>query len=590
MSWNPSAPISVPELYFWAVIKPSAVHSVAYLKSSLATSAAAQVKGGEYLALVLDPNTPAILGGRLEPNSGITSAYLVQPSRYPLPDAFLPIAPCGVGTRKPVTPDFEWPFEECVIDTGRHFIFQHVSADTRNARPYHGDAARALASLCIHDGNEEDRKRYRKRLAAEKVLRGLEDLSSKHATWWTTFSRKSRVAEKVPGQFFAPEWISAEIRYDIESFDRFLPVSQCFDDMAEIERFRAKFSRPSTERTIHWTLAQAPYTTPDALLESAAEIPCPSDVIEYICNLEGPRTPGPEQKEDLKPEGEDGNDDDDWDPWRVNPLDELAYPTPPPPSFEPDALQVVYLDIFGTLIDNEKGLYTALGPLLARCPFRFERAEALSFYLESEDETKERMPTAPYSEILLHAYTAMARRLGLTPSDTEAFAFAASIARWPLVDGAVACLRALRPHVPALVALVDLDDATLQKCAAFSALAPYFAEMWPWDASQEYRPYLDAFEPSFTYHDNMGVPRERRCFVSSGLYRDLEPASECDIPVIWVRNPDRIAGSLPSDEATFAWKVCDGLDGVIRALLPRKVAGTVTTVELQATIRKFAQM
>ncbi|KAJ7100927.1 hypothetical protein B0H15DRAFT_464831 [Mycena belliarum] len=350
MSRDTSAPITVPKLYFWAIVKPSAVHSVAYLKSSLATSAAAQVKGGEYLALVLDPCTPAILGGRLQPNSGITSAYLVQPSRYPLPDAFLPIAPCRAGTRKPVTPDFEWPFEECVIDTGRHFIFQHVSANTRNARPYNGDAAQALSSLCILDGSEEDRRIYRKRLADEKVLRGVEDISSKHAAWWTTFSRKSRVAEKVPGQFFAPEWISAEIRYDIESFDRFLPVSQCFEDMAEIERFRAKFSRPSTERTIRWTLTQASPAPSDAPLESVVEDPCPSHVIEYMSTFEGPQTPGPDQKEELKSEGEDGNDDDDWDPWRADPLDELAYPAPPPPSFEPNALQIVYFDIFGTLI------------------------------------------------------------------------------------------------------------------------------------------------------------------------------------------------------------------------------------------------
>ncbi|KAJ7100926.1 hypothetical protein B0H15DRAFT_817771 [Mycena belliarum] len=184
----------------------------------------------------------------------------------------------------------------------------------------------------------------------------------------------------------------------------------------------------------------------------------------------------------------------------------------------------------------------------------------------------------------------MARRLGLVPSDAEAFKFASSIAHWPLVDGAVKCLRALRPHVPALVALVDLDDSTLHKCAAFSALAPYFTEVWPWDASQEYHPYLDAFEPSFSYHDNMEVPRERRCFVSTALYRDLEPGCECGVPAIWVRNPNSLAGSLPSDDGTFTWKVCNGLDGLIHALLPGKVTGAVTTVELQATIRKFAQM
>ncbi|KAJ7075584.1 hypothetical protein B0H15DRAFT_652559 [Mycena belliarum] len=239
---------------------------------------------------------------------------------------------------------------------------------------------------------------------------------------------------------------------------------------------------------------------------------------------------------------------------------------------------------------SETGLYTALRPLLDRCPMRFERSEALSFYLQCEDDAKEQTPTAPYSEILVQAHTGMARRLGAAPSDAEAAAFASSIAHWPLVDGAVQCLQTLRAHFNGIIALADVDDATLRQTPAFSVLAPYFAEIWTWNASQEYRPYLAALEPPFSYHDSIGVPRERRCFVSAGLHRDLEPACECDVPAIWVRTPESLAARLPSDEGTFVWTVCDGFDDLIDALLPGKIAGSVTIVELQTTIGKFAQM
>ncbi|KAJ7701181.1 hypothetical protein B0H17DRAFT_881396, partial [Mycena rosella] len=81
--------------------------------------------------------------------------------------------------------------------------------------------------------------------------------------------------------------------------------------------------------------------------------------------------------------------------------------------------------------DNESGIFNALQPLLARCPSRFERSEALSFYCEREGQVKEQTPATPYSEIMAQAYCDMCRRLGLAPSDAESSAFASFIVQWP---------------------------------------------------------------------------------------------------------------------------------------------------------------
>ncbi|KAJ6595018.1 HAD-like domain-containing protein [Mycena vulgaris] len=239
----------------------------------------------------------------------------------------------------------------------------------------------------------------------------------------------------------------------------------------------------------------------------------------------------------------------------------------PPPLFDPPALQIMYFDIYGTLIDNESGIFDALQPLLVRCPHRFERREALTFYFESEIEMKQRMPAAPYSEILTQAYTDMASRLGHPTTEDEASSFASSIFEWPLFDGAVWCLQILKPWIPVLVGLFDVDFETVLKTPSFATLAPLFAEIFTRDASHAYRPDPMAFEPPFKYHDDLGIRREQRCLVSNGLLRDLEPAREQGIPAIWMCFPESLAGRVPSLERSVPWDVCTDFPHLVFAVL-----------------------
>ncbi|KAJ7146612.1 hypothetical protein C8R44DRAFT_574146, partial [Mycena epipterygia] len=157
------------------------------------------------------------------------------------------------------------------------------------------------------------------------------------------------------------------------------------------------------------------------------------------------------------------------------------------------ALTIIYFDVYGTLIDNESGIFIALEPLLARSCRRFDRAEALTFYFESEVEVKRRTPGAPYSEILAQTHRDMAIRLRLLSSNEETALFTSSILHWPLFDGAIQCLQTLHPHIPTLVALIDIDHDTFTKTTSYALLHPYFAEMFTWDATYTYRPSLAAF-------------------------------------------------------------------------------------------------
>jgi len=160
------------------------------------------------------------------------------------------------------------------------------------------------------------------------------------------------------------------------------------------------------------------------------------------------------------------------------------------------------------------------------------------------------MPAALHSQILAQAYNGMAIRLGLAPSEEESTVFASSLYTWPLFDDAVRCLQDLKPRIPVLVGLFDVDHVTLLQTPSFSILAPYFAEVFTWDASHKYRPDFAAFHPPFVYHDDLGVARADRCLVSNSVFRDLEPAGELKIPAIWMRYPSSVAGNLSTKECS----------------------------------------
>ncbi|KAJ6617704.1 hypothetical protein B0H10DRAFT_1299326 [Mycena sp. CBHHK59/15] len=169
----------------------------------------------------------------------------------------------------------------------------------------------------------------------------------------------------------------------------------------------------------------------------------------------------------------------------------------------------------------------------------------------------------------------MALRLGLSLSVGESAVFAASSTNWPLLDGAVWCLQTLHPWIPALVGILDVDEDTARRSAAFAALAPYLAQIFTWDAGHAYKPDLAAFHGPLAYYDAHGVPRAHRCLVSNGLLCDLEPARELGLPAAWLRLPGSLAANAPTVEYAAPCGIFvnyyDLLDAVLTQLGLQKV-------------------
>ncbi|KAJ7790107.1 hypothetical protein B0H14DRAFT_225960 [Mycena olivaceomarginata] len=452
--------------YVWAIVSPSARLSVAYLKSMFATSAAdaLDLENGEYLALMSwKDNTN-------DPMDEITSAYLVQSVTFPLPPTYLPILPCRLGPRSPLVPDFRWPFEDCVVDTSKKFVFKHAisAGDFRALAPA---VSKEVVAIFKEDDTAHHRRAELEYLVSRKAEHDAAGLAD-DGDVWATFSADSTRAAVVPGAFFPPSWISAQARSDIESFKLSLPARRLFDDERKVKILRARFSRPSTERAIVWTLNQAPFLHEYAPLpEIVPEIENPT-ILELLANLDRPLTPDPSEEpesvddEELDEEAKEAKEYEEcyggYDSEDDYTITVPAYETVPSPRFDPDALRVVYFHVYGTLVDHETGIFDALQPLISRSAYGFERHEALSLYFEIEDEVKKRTPSLPYVEILARAYDDLSIRLGLTSTEEEAAVFASSLFTWPLFDGAVECLLALGP-LALLVGLIDMGLEIFEK-------------------------------------------------------------------------------------------------------------------------------
>ncbi|KAK7061957.1 hypothetical protein R3P38DRAFT_2832533, partial [Favolaschia claudopus] len=479
------------------VLQPSPTLSVRYLGSPFADEAAQRFECGKYLALFTPQHA-----------HDSTFAFLVQPASDPLPDTYLPISPYKIGPRESLEPD-------CVINTGRIFsiVDLHDESDNGTTRyelseeHVHILLKTAREDIAKQDGLDGERWSANKK--AEREAAGFLD----DASVWTVFSPKSTYVPPKPYQFFSQDSVDALYSYDIGSLKHVVSANLCFEDQLAITRYLS---------------LQAALQDLDSTAEQTIADP-PSRITDLQITINRRDKSSEEEEEEYTEEIQRLLD---------GPIERTLQPPAP---YDLHGLQLIYFDIFGTPIDNECGIYEALKPLLAQCPYQFERWEALTFYFESEVAVKLRMPTAPYFKILAEAHGDMANRLGLLAADDLASTFASSIATWALFNKALPCVSNLAAQVPFLT----------------------------WDGSHVYKPEAAAFQIPLKFCKDMGIPLKQQCLVSNSVFRDLEPARELSLPAIWMRYPQSLAGDIPSFEGSFPVSVCTYLDLVDLDLLIR---------------------
>lgn len=208
-----------------------------------------------------------------------------------------------------------------------------------------------------------------------------------------------------------------------------------------------------------------------------------------------------------------------------------------------DAYEVLTFDCYGTLIDWERGILSALKPILANHGLRVPDGEILRLYGELEARI-EAGPYRGYRAVLREVVKCMGRRLGFTPSPEEEEALAASLPGWPPFPDTVEALRALERRYR-LAVISNVDDDLFAGTAG--KLGVEFDTVVTAEQVGSYKPSLRNFEAAL---ERIGAPKERVLHVAQSLYHDIALAKSLGIATAWVnrrKGQDGPGATPPAD-------------------------------------------
>lgn len=120
------------------------------------------------------------------------------------------------------------------------------------------------------------------------------------------------------------------------------------------------------------------------------------------------------------------------------------------------SFKVLSFGCYGTLIDRDSGIWTALRPLLAGGRIRLSREEVLAAFERHEAALEASSPELPYSEVLAQAHRALAKEWAVLCSDAEHTLFGRSVPDWPAFADAPAALQYFSRYFK-IVALTNGD-------------------------------------------------------------------------------------------------------------------------------------
>jgi 2-haloacid dehalogenase len=192
-----------------------------------------------------------------------------------------------------------------------------------------------------------------------------------------------------------------------------------------------------------------------------------------------------------------------------------------------DSYEILSFDCYGTLIDWETGILSAIAPLLSGHGRSVPDERLLEAFGELESAA-EQPPYRPYSVILREVTEGLGRRFGFAPNAEEHSALAASIARWPPFPDTRGALRALKSKYR-LAIISNIDDDLF--AGTNQALGIEFD--WIVTARQvgSYKPSLENFRQALA---RFGGPKDKLLHVAQSLFHDIAPARSLGLSTVWV--------------------------------------------------------
>jgi 2-haloacid dehalogenase len=212
-------------------------------------------------------------------------------------------------------------------------------------------------------------------------------------------------------------------------------------------------------------------------------------------------------------------------------------------------------DCYGTLIDWESGLYSALQSLLKRAAPGLDREAVLASYARHESAQEAETPAMIYSELLATVHRRLAAEWGVAPDAAEDARFGASVPDWPAFPDSPAALAYLKRHYQ-LIILSNVDRASF--AGSLPRLGVAFDAIYTAQDIGSYKPDLANFRYLLARLAERGIAKAKILHTAQSLYHDHAPAKQMGLASAWIdRRHDRTgwgATAPPPGGATYDFR------------------------------------
>lgn len=187
-------------------------------------------------------------------------------------------------------------------------------------------------------------------------------------------------------------------------------------------------------------------------------------------------------------------------------------------------------DCYGTLIDWESGIATALQPLLLQAP-HVTRDAALAAFAHHESRLEHEAPGTLYRDLLAEVHAALAQEWRVPPDSAADRRFAASVAEWPPFPDTVAALRYLKQHYK-LVILSNVDRDSFR--GSQERLGVTFDLVCTAQDIGSYKPDTANFRYLLARLGEQGIAPHEILHVAQSLFHDHAPANALGLASAWI--------------------------------------------------------
>jgi 2-haloalkanoic acid dehalogenase type II len=218
------------------------------------------------------------------------------------------------------------------------------------------------------------------------------------------------------------------------------------------------------------------------------------------------------------------------------------------------SFKLLSFDVYGTLIDWERGVVQALQPALKKAnKTDIDPKHILKVCHSLEAPEQSGNPGQKYSELLTTIHPKLCKELGLQePTKEESEAFGGSVGDWPAFPDSVEALKRLSKHYK-LVVLSNVDNESFKKGNAGGLEGFKFDAVYTAEDIGSYKPSHKNFEYMFKkVKEDFGIERDEVLQTAQSQFHDHHPAKEIGLKSCWIYRPGAIMGNR--EDPVCNWK------------------------------------